>query len=397
MSDTFLHAASSFGLQGHDVEVRGIENILKLQPVLNEFCHLCDQDGRMDDLLYFFHKPGLLPSRPHLYLLLKEAATDLGQLKSSDLIAAVLLYEYQFASIGLKAFTVVDRTGGALIAPPEIRILIAARMRDIFIKRGAHVAFLTVDATGHESPEAELSEGSQGKNSHLWKIRHRHYPSHLELKDTFDDTLATINKKTRTNLRYYRKRAEAELGAHFLPEISVSEDELIAFNKECSYAVSDDVVRWRFKSHKLLQGPFMMGIKDKDNRWLSILAGRRVEDRTELLWQLNRNDMGQQHSIGTVMRSYYIEEEIKRGSRRLSSDHGTPHPMTNSFVHRDLYDIAVVRSPLRKLFTRAGTKYLHNDNPLAELLADETQPWHKAGSAPKTSRRNEPATPPAHA
>ena len=45
---------------------------------------------------------------------------------------------------------------------------------------------------------------------------------------------------------------------------------------------------WRYDSLKDVETPLLMGMKDKDGRWLSLLGGRRHHDGTEILWQMNR-------------------------------------------------------------------------------------------------------------
>src|SRR5579859_902804 len=70
-----------------------------------------------------------------------------------------------------------------------------------------------------------------------WAWRERTTPDYLELKETFDETLAKIGTRTRRNMRYYRKRAEVELGCVFLPEVRIGRQEFLDFNRECMYAV----------------------------------------------------------------------------------------------------------------------------------------------------------------
>ena len=55
-----------------------------------------------------------------------------------------------------------------------------------------------------------------------WAIRTRQQPSYLQLGTTYEETLAELGQKTRSNLLYYRRRAEAELHCVFLPEPQIS-------------------------------------------------------------------------------------------------------------------------------------------------------------------------------
>lgn len=386
---SLLKRSFANGLRSHDVVLRGRENILKLQAVLADFCAHCGQDGRMDDLSYFFAKPGILQSEPVLFLMLKHAVERLEELRTEHLFGAALLYEYKVLGIPLEAMAVVDRAGGTLVGLPEDRARIAARMRDVLTRAGVHIAILSVEATGQAQPMQQMAREAWARKSHEWKIRHRRYAAYLQLAPTLDETLSTMHQKTRFNLRYYRRRAEKELGCYFLPEITLSLEDLIAINKRSSHPVSQSVLRWRLQSQSLLQHRVLVGVKDRDGDWLSVLAARRNGDRSEILWQMNRSGLAQ-HSIGTVMRSYFIENEIAHEIRRLFVEQGTPHLMKNSFVHRDLYDLVLVRRSLRRFLQYMVQKRLSADNPLTELIMDNTCEWRSGTPGQsQTPRRSE--------
>lgn len=362
------------GLRSTDIVLRGRDRILQLRTVLTKFCTACGQDGRMDDLHYFFSKPGILQSEPVLFLLLRKEVQHIEKIDADSIFGAALLYEYRLFGFPLKAMAVADRAGGALIGLPEDRPRIAARMRDVLTKMGVHIAILSVDATGQAGPGAQICRDAALSAKHEWTFRHRHYAAYLQLAPSLDATLAGIHQKTRFNLRYYRRRAEKDLGSYFLPEASLNVEEFIAFNKVSSHPVEEAVLRWRLQGQKLLNDPVLVGVKDGTGAWLSILAARRNGNRSEILWQMNRSGLPQ-HSIGTVMRSYFIENEILHGMRRLYVEQGTPHMMKNSFVYRDLYDLVLVRRSLRRFFEFVARKRLQTDNPLAELLLDDSARW----------------------
>ena len=186
-----------------------------------------------------------------------------------------------------------------------------------------------------DGPAPSLEVAEQGREVARWALRKRSIPGYLPLSTTFDATLAKIGQRTRSNLRYYRRRAEADLGCMFMPRIEVAREEALHFNRQCMYAVPAAVAGWRYDSLQDLKEPVFMGIKDREGRWLSLLGGRRYGDRSEILWQMNRSGHAAS-SLGTVMRSYYIEHEIARGSRRMYIEGGTPHPIKFSFVPEEV-------------------------------------------------------------
>jgi hypothetical protein len=181
--------------------------------------------------------------------------------------------------------------------------------------------------------------------------------------------------RTRRNLRYYRRKVEADLGGVFVPQVKASRDEVLAFNRHCMYAVPAQVAGWRYDSLKELSQPIFMGMKDRNGEWLSLLGGRRYLDRSEILWQMNRDGLAT-YSLGTAMRSYCIEHEIEQGARRLYTEGGTAHAMRFSFVEEGLTDLTVVRRTLAaKAMRKLAQRYISPDNELSKMLSATGLDW----------------------
>jgi len=195
------------------------------------------------------------------------------------------------------------------------------------------------------------------------------------MEPTYDATLAKIGQRTRSNLRYYRRRAEKRLGCIFLPAIEITREELLKFNGKCMYAVPATVAGWRYDSLKELSVPLLMGMRDGEGRWLSLLGGRRYGGWSEILWQMNREGYAAD-SLSTVMRSYFIEHEIAQGSTRLYVEGGTPQPIRFSFVEETLIDLAVVRcSAVGWVMARLVRHTISSDNELAKMLDGKDLGW----------------------
>jgi hypothetical protein len=173
-------------------------------------------------------------------------------------------------------------------------------------------------------------------------------------------------------MRYYRKRAEAELGCVFLPSVEIEEREFLKFNCECMYAVPAKVASWRYHSLRNIETPLFMGIKDRGGRWLSMLGGRRHQGGSEILWQMNRSGLSA-YSLSIVMRSYFMEHEIAHGMTKLYMEGGTAHPMRFSFVNDKVTDLAVVRrSRLGMVVPTLAQLFIKPDNDLALMLLDKS-------------------------
>ena len=206
-------------------------------------------------------------------------------------------------------------------------------------------------------------------------MRERTIPGYLPLSITYDATLARMGSRTRRNLRYYRRRAESDLGCVFVPHREVTREEVLKFGRECMYPVSSDVVGFRYDSLRDIEEPAFMGVKDSEGRWLSMLGGRRYLSRSEILWQLNRDGMAT-YSLGTVMRSYFIEHEVEHGSRRLYTEGGTPHSMKFSYVTEKLTDLVIIRRTLvAKAMQTLARRYISPDNELSHMLWEKGIDW----------------------
>jgi hypothetical protein len=354
--------------------VRGRENVIRLEALLIAFSERCGQTGAMQDLAYFLSKPGAMARVPYLVLALRSGDSASGEPRLDDLLGVLLIFEYQPFGIATGAFATNDRSGrSTVIALPGHRATVVALTTRALLKRGAQLILISYRNEG--TSEALSLVEAEGKRVGRWAQRERTIPGYLPLAATYDATLAKIGQRTRSNLRYYRRRAETRLGCVFLPAIDVSRDEVLAFNLVCMYPVQPQVAGWRYESLKDMSEPILMGIQDGEGRWLSMLGGRRYGDRSEILWQLNREGYAVD-SLSTVMRSYFIEHEINRGSRRLYIEGGTPHPIRFSFVPEILIDLAITRhSSVARLMEKVARRYISPDNELSYMLGPGDLEW----------------------
>ena len=361
--------------------VTGRENVLRLSHKLIEFSTLCDQPGAMQDIDYFLSKPGALPRIPHLLLVSRGPDLNLANPNLDDLVGVLLIFEQSLVGYRVGAFATNDRAGrNTLVAQQRDRARVAALASRALLKRGAHLILMSfcADESFGSAAEVEppLFEAAQdGRSVARWARRDRTIPGYLPLSVSFDATLAKIGQRTRSNLRYYRRRAEQQLGCVFLPQVEISRGEFLSFNNECMFAVPAEVAGWRYDSLKELANPLLLGVKDRDGRWLSMLGGRRYHDRSELLWQLNREGFAA-NSLGTVMRSYFIEHEIAQGSRRLYIEGGTENPIRFSFMPENLTDLVVVRRTLvAKAMRMVAKRYISGSNELSRMLGETDLEW----------------------
>ena len=361
--------------------VTGHDEVVRLGPQLVEFSARCGRSGAMHDIAYFMSKPGVLPRIPHLLLVSKTADLNLTNPDVNDLLGALLIFEQRVSGFRAGAFATNDRSGRTtLIALPSYLSQVVTLTSRALLDRGAHLVLMSFRAgdVPESSPGSELpllTIPPRSRSVARWALRERTIPSYLPLAASFDATLAEVGQKTRRNLRYYRRRAESRLGCAFLPNVEVSREEFLAFSVDCMYAKPPEVAGWRYDALYELSEPVLMGVKHRDGSWLSMLGGRRYDDRVEILWQMNREGFAAD-SLSTVMRSYFIEHEIARGSRRLYMEGGTPQSIKFSFVKVNLIDFVVARRSLAaKLMWMIAQRRVSPENELLHILGAKDLEW----------------------
>lgn len=377
-----LRLSSAITASPHFQIVEGRDPILLLSGTLIRLAAACDQPGAMQDLAYFLSKPGLLRRVPHLMLFFRGPQVPLEHLTEEHLLGALLLYDNRMIGCSTRVFTTNDRSGrNTLLAPAAQRSALAEFAARVLIDRGAHVVMISYrdEASPGESDTWTPPVSSRLKQiSSRWARREREIPDYLRLESTFEATLALIGKRTRNHLRYYRRRAEKELGCTFFPSVEMGRAEFLAYNRACMYAVPDKVAAWRYDVHKELSCPLLMGIAHQDGRWLSIVGGRRFNSNSEILWQMNLDGLPL-FSLSLVMRSFFMEHEIAQGSLRFYLEGGSSHPIRNSFVTEKLIDLAVLRRSPAALVTRKLAKHVvPSDNELAQIFSDSELTWRSA-------------------
>lgn len=362
--------------------LRGRTPILAQASTLVNLARRCDQAGEADNLAYFLSTPDALKKTPYLLLIGGSDQQPAG---------AVLLFEYRFGPFATRVFSTADISGRrSVLAQPEHRAQTAALAARTLIDRGAQVVHITFSEThsGAGQPHEEFAERdfiesqielqlrSAGTSPRReWTFAHRDLPVYLQLRENYDKTLSGIGKRTRTHLRYYRRRSELDLGATFVPAAQLTLEEFLAFNRECMYAVPQDLAAWRFRSLSQIAGGALRGVQDGHGRWLSLVGLRRQNHFAEIDWQMNRDGLPA-YSLSTVMRSYLIEYEIAQGATRLYFEGGTWQPIVHSFATERIGELSVKRrSPYVQLLTRCANRIFPSRNYLGQALANRNIHW----------------------
>lgn len=323
--------------------VCGREAVLQMQGLLVELSRRTRQAGAMDWLDHFVSSPDSLKKTPHLLLVgWNSGAGSLpepGAMTPDDVQGAVVIHEYRFAGRGTNVFA-TDDDSGAVIAARGSRVAVAESAIHRLMMLGAVTVLISLDG----GVEEEMKR-SAGWPDYRTAMRTRTVPHHLHLAGTLEETLARLGSHTRRNLRLYRRRAEDDLGAEFVPQVEMDREDFLEMNRRSLNPAAEEMVRWHFG---LMERPMrhrqtmFAGVRDRDGRWLSLIGGRRQGETVEIDWQMNLGGLPR-YSLSTVTRAFLLEHEIARGTRRLVFRGGTPHPMRLSFASVERTDLLAVR------------------------------------------------------
>lgn len=333
--------------------------MLKLAPALQQLAHRTSQLGAMHWLEYFL-KTRSFASKPP-YLVLQLGRYPIAEpLHSDNILAAALFFEYRLLGLRTRIFSTDDAVGyRTVVAAAHERELFAHRVVRALLKSGAHIVLANYQSTGEVPIPLPL------QHDVLSGRRERPVPRMLHLRPTYEETLAQFGHSTRFNLRYYRRRLTRRTRLEFLDEAwkHITPAEFASLNAaSLNPIVSAHEVNLRWSCSRQLPGSFVVGLRSSEGKWLSLIGGWRQDTTTVLHWQLNT--AGFEHdSIGTVMRSFFLEHEIARGTRELLIFGGTPHTIRHAFHQDAIVDLVLCRDSLRSRICRALARYLSGTNP----------------------------------
>lgn len=362
----------------HFFVLRGRAAILRLQPLLETLSELCGQVGATDYLEYFLTASDNLKKTPYLVLMTSRFDADVFELRAEDLWGAALVYEYRVLGFGSSLFTASDYNGSrAVIAPARLRRQVSAAVCRYLMDHGAQIVLLNLEPGAPESCQRCFERAMAGNAKRWWGTQRREVGATIALQKTLEATLARMGKHTRRNMRYYRRRAEAELGCSFTADAKsiLTMAQLMELNCASTHPVAHSVLERRYRTTRSMNGFFCVGLSRADGQWISLLGGRRHHGVTEVDWQMNRTGLAKL-SVGTVIRSYLIEHEIAIGMEKLFFEGGTPHSMRHAFLSEEAMDIVVLNRSLSVFLLRRFARWLRPEkNFLLQTLTSPAVKW----------------------
>jgi len=378
-----LHVKSTSSSAQAEPEFRvlkGKESVLRMHQVLVELSARCEQTGAMDHIALFLDSSMNRRKTPYLVLAVVRGPENSFALRAEDLLGAAVVYEYELFGRPTRVFITDDGSGSrTVIGPPEERSELTIKVCEHLLRNGARAALLSYKEEVHpETQDAQIAR-LMTPCGIVWGSQVRDMSTYLRLRSTFDATLAQLGKHTRRNLRYYRRRTEIELGSRFYPDVraAMSQAEFCALNRVSTHPVADRAMARRYDDLSNIPDSFSVGMRAQDGRWLSLIGGRRHHGWTEVDWQLNCAGM-ERLSLGTAMRSYFLEHEVSIGTERLYFEGGTPHTMRHSLLTEKAVDIIALRPSWRVALMRTMARSsFGKKNFLMQTLANASIHWQQ--------------------
>ncbi len=360
--------------------LRGKEHILRMHGVLVELSARCSQTGAMDHIALFLDSTMNEKKTPSLVLATRDARTDYFSMRAEDLLGAAVVYEYEVFGSATGIFVTDDGSGSrTVIAIPSDRAALTIRVCEHLMARGAQAALLSYKEEVRPQVQDEEIARIVERRGLLWGSQVRDMSTYLSIQPTLAATLAQLGKHTRRNLRYYRRRTEAELQCEFVPKVRavMSKTAFCDLNRTSTHPVLERAMARRYDDLARFSDSFCVGIRAKDGRWLSLMGGRRHHGWTEVDWQVNRAGL-ERLSLGTAMRSYFLENEVALGTERLYFEGGTPHTMRHSLLTEKAVDIIALRPSWRmRVMQRFARSRLMKKNFLTQTLTDGSIRWQR--------------------
>ena len=334
----------------------GEANILSAKDELNAFRTKCGQvDDLMTSLEYYLPWTKIWRAWPILVMVYRQ----------NCLFGVVLLHLRTKSGIPVGIARAGNGSGqGSVVGNPTDWCEIIEIVSKTILKLPAvHTVFISA----HWSHQAIQLENRPAQNLQgQWQFRSTR--NRLKLTAGYDATMAQLGYKMRRNLRYYRKRAQAELCCHFISDLNDqqrNEAVLSLYSKgiyvhdRCRALSVEAVLR-------SVAGHFAMGLQKANGDWVSYVAGWRIAGLTFVEWQLNDSQYDKL-SISTVMRGFLLEHEAESNIDEINFVGGTSEIWSRVCEPSLCGELLATRKGLVGALTQRVTMLLRPHGELAQL------------------------------
>ncbi len=255
--------------------------------------------------------------------------------------AAVLLYGRRQWGLPSGLVRGGNRSGdGVVIAPPALRVAaLTAAAECMLANPWVHSVLASVRG---EAPPSVSNFGFQAR----WRART--VATDLSLTGGFEGVLSRMRPRSRRNYRYFRRRAESQLGAAFVPGLTdtQAEDAVSMLHGGGLHPQPLSRALRLLAVARETPGYFAMGVHDASGQWLSYLSGWREGGRSFVEQQLNDPSM-LAASLSTVMRTCLMEHEAATGADEIVFVGGSSDALGRYCAPDQCLDLLATQAGLR--------------------------------------------------
>jgi GNAT acetyltransferase-like protein len=200
---------------------------------------------------------------------------------------------------------------GLVLASPEREAEVVARATEHLLSNGIHAIRFNWRASGYEMLPVLAIQQSKIQ---VWcKSEYKEEGDWLPLALTYEEFLNRLGPHTRRNLRYYRRKAEAQ-GYTYAPCLLPEEYHaaISRLNRIADFPTDPqrDLRDQRF--FEQFPGPLLAGLRGPDGHLVSVIGAVHSGRHLHVLTQLNDESL-RKLSISLVLRGYLIEDLIRQG------------------------------------------------------------------------------------
>ena len=233
--------------------------------------------------------------------------------------AVGLVYTCEKVIAGLRSGVIHgDATlGNLVLANTEKREVVLGTAVDKLLE-SRHVRGLRflVPPGGYE--EKIIGHAAASRQLYLSPARAVWNHASLSLPSSYEEFLTSVGYRTRRNLRYYRRKAEAA-GHRFVNHLSTADlaEAVDSLRTKCTFKRSPFAVSRFYRLLTAADRPLACGLRTAQGAWLSVVAGFYSEVSAMVLLQLNNDIEYERTSLSLVLRGYLIESLIRAGCNEM--------------------------------------------------------------------------------
>jgi hypothetical protein len=152
--------------------------------------------------------------------------------------------------------------------------------------------------------------------------------AYLKLPRSYEEFLGGVGRSTRHNLSRYRQRSEVAgnqfCADHDFAEFCAAAERLLL---TAAYAMPKPRLQRSLAMIAAMPSQLLVGLRRNSGEWISLAGLWCTGDRALMALQLNDRSSARE-SVSLVLRSYLIEELIRRGIRELVFLDGVSEPLS---------------------------------------------------------------------